>query len=327
MRWKDILLGAFASLAVTVLGGIAVYYLTKEPDYIRSERLVYSIQQSASFTGGTRDIAFATITVENDGGLAAKRVSLLVTFKTAEIRDLSVVTKVGSRDSTRRVKPKSAELTFETIVPKESITLNLLLSSPERPSISVRSEASLGLEGPLERRSSARMSKINEFLAYAVPLTGVLLGTFVALVTALMRRWGYLELLSSDRNNAGFLLLHHGFVDDARDILTSALHAGRYDPYTLSNLALCKALKGEYEPARRLLRAAEFRERSGHGKAVVLFNEALVFLVEGKKDEAMATLKKALASSPAQIRRYCQRSVHLDPIRNDPAFHELVKDA
>jgi tetratricopeptide (TPR) repeat protein len=327
VKWKDILLGAFASLAVTVLGGLAVYYMTKEPDYEKSEKLVYSIQQSASFTGGSQDVALAAITVENDGGVAAKHVSLLVMFKTAEIRDLALATNVDNREAARNVTPKSAGLTFDVLVPKESITLNLLLSTPEKPSVSVRSEASLGIEKPFDPKFIARAARINDFIGYVVPLSGLLMLALTALAAVTMRRGAHFESLSSNRNNAGFLLLHHGFVDEAAAILTSALNEGRYDPYTLSNLAVCRALKGEYEPARQLLRAADFRERSGHAKAVIHFNEALVALAEGKKDEAIATLKKAVARSPAQIRRYCQRSVHFDKIRNDPAFYELVKDA
>jgi tetratricopeptide (TPR) repeat protein len=110
-------------------------------------------------------------------------------------------------------------------------------------------------------------------------------------------------------------------------ILDSALHSGRYDCFTLSNLALCKALKGDHEAAGQLLQAANFRKTSGHGKAVILFNEALVSLVAGKKDEAIAKLQEAVAKSPAAIRRYCQRSVHVESIRNDPAFYQLIQGA
>jgi hypothetical protein len=326
MKWKDILLGAVATLVVTVLSGIAVYYFTKEPDEKKTERLIYSVQQSASFTGGNQDLAFTTVKVGNYGGVAAKRVMFAITFKAAQIKDFALDTKAGPREVAREIKPKSIVLTYETLLPAESITLNLMLTSAEKPVVSVRSEASLGSEKSLETFSVSPKAKVREFLELSVPITGVVLVLLTAFLAIFLRRSGFLETMSSDKNNAGFLLLHHGFVDEAADVLNSALHSGRYDTFTLSNLALCKALKGEHDQAKQLLRAANFRERYGHTKAVILFNEALISLVAGDKNDAIMKLKEAVIKSPAQIRRYCQHSVHLDAVRNEPAFYEIIKD-
>lgn len=281
MKWKDILLGAVATLVVTVLGGIAVYYFTKEPDERKTERLIYSVQQSASFTGGNQDLAFSTIKVQNYGGVAAKRVTLTITFKAAQIKDFALDTNAGSKEVAREIKPKSIGLTYETLLPNESITLNLMLSSAEKPVVSVRSDASLGSEKPLETIAASQKHKVNSFLELSVPLTGALLVLLTTIVTIFLRRTGLAESMSSDKNNAGFLLLHHGLVADAAVVLNNALHSGRYDAFTLSNFALCKALKGEHDQAKQLLRAANFRERSGHAKAVILFNEALISLIRG----------------------------------------------
>lgn len=327
MKWKDVLLGAIATLIVTVLGGIAVYYFTKEPDEKKTEKLIYSVQQSASFTGGNQDLAFTTVKVENYGGVAAKRVMLMVTFKVAQIKDSALEMNAGSKEVAREIKPRSIGLTYETLLPNESITLNLMLSSVEKPVVSVRSDASLGSEKSLETVPASPKTKINVFLERSVPITGVLLVLSIFPLLVLLRRRGLAEAISLDRNNAGFLLLHHGLVDDAAAVLDGALHSGRYDAFTLSNLALCKALKGEHDQAKQLLRAANFREESGHAKAVILFNEALVSLVIGNKDDAIVKLKEAITKSPTEVRRYCQRSVHLDAVRNEPAIYDLIKDA
>ena len=324
MKWKDILLGAVATLVVTVLSGIAVYYLTKEPDEKKKERLIYSVQQSASFTGGNQDLVFTSVKVENNGGVAAKRITLMITFKTAKIKDYALSTNTGSKEVTREVKPGSIGLTYDALLPNESITLNLMLSSPEKPVVSVRSDASLGRENSLETISASPRAKINAILEVSVPITGMVL---FGIILIFLRNSGLIETLFSDKNDAGFLLLHHGLVDDAAAILNSALHSGRYDTFTLSNLALCKALKGEHDQAKQLLRAANFREQHGHVKAVILFNEALISLLYGNKDEGILKLKEAMAKSPTHIRRYCQRSVHLDAVRNDPAIYDIIKAA
>lgn|SRR5574340_131570 len=327
MKWKDILLGAVATLVVTVLGGIAVYYFTKEPDDKKTERLIYSVQQSASFTGGNQDVAFTIVKIQNHGGIAAKRVILTITFKTAQIKDFALDTNTGSKEVAREIKPRSIGLTYETLLPNESVTLNLLLSAAEKPVVSIRSDASLGSEESLDAFLASPKAKVNEFLELSVPITGAVLVLLAAFLAIFFRRSGVFETMSSDKNNAGFLLLHHGLVDDATVVLNSALHSGRYDAFTLSNLALCKALKGEHDQAKQLLRAANFRERHGHVKAVILFNEALISLVVGNKDDAIVKLKEAITKSPAPIRQYCQRSVHLDSVRNEPAFYDIIKDA
>lgn len=326
MKWKDILLGAVATLFVTVIGGIAVYYFTKEPDDKKSERLVYSVQQSASFIGGNQDLTFVTVRVENMGGVAAKKVTLSSSFTSAQIKDFALDTNSGSKALSKEVKPNSIQLTYETLLPNEAINLNLMLSSPEKPMITVRSDASLGVEKSFETLSSTSKTKTNEFLKWSVPATGTLLVLLVSLLLVFIRRHGLFEFSSQNKNNAGFLLLHHGLINEAMSVLNDAVLDGSYDALTLSNLALCKALKGEHDSAKQLLRAANFRERYGHIKAVILFNEALINLIFGNKDEAIIKLKEAIKNSPKEIRRYSQRSVHLDAVRNDPVIYDIIKD-
>ena len=130
-----------------------------------------------------------------------------------------------------------------------------------------------------------------------------------------------------NQNDTGFLLIHHGLIDEAESVLDRAVHDGHCDQFTLSNYALCKAAKGNFDQAKSLLRAATFRKGSSHGKAVVLFNDAIIHLMLADKDATLSCLKQAIVLSPKEIRRYCQRSVHLEPVRTVPAFYELFKDA
>lgn len=324
MRWKDVFVGAVASLAVSVIGGVVVYYFTKEPDANKTERLVYSVQQAASFRGGARDVAFTALSIENEGGVAAKHVTVLVAFKTAEIRDVGIEAGGGSRETARQLKANTLQITYESLLPNETITLALLLSAPEKPVVSVRSDATLGIERPADSSVSPRTSKINRVLQYMVPLTGALVGVMTVLGAAVARRSGLLETVN--KNNAGFLMLHYGLADDALLILSSALRAGRYDAYTLSNLALCHALKGQHEYADGLIRAAKFRPKIGHAASIILFNEGLIALNRGQKETALNKLRQAYAISPARIRKYCKESVLLDSVRADAAFDEFFKD-
>jgi len=327
MKWRDVLIGAAFSLAVTVLGGIAVYYATKEPEYKKSEILIYSLQKIASFTGGSQDLTFASVKLSNDGGIAAKHVTILINLKTSEIRDLSISSSPGLHETTREKTVKMVRLDYEAILPNESVTLNFLLSSPENPLVSMRSDTSTGIEKKDEESSQVSFpSKINKFVKFLVPLTGIILLILSLVGFIFLQKKGYLFRFSPDKNNAGFLLLHHGLVDDAEAVLTDAVRSGYYDAPTLSNLALCKAVKGNFEQAKQLISASSFLNNPSHSKAVSLFNEALIHVAADEKTEALVDLKKALQLSPSEIRKYCQNTVYLDAVRNDPAFYALIKD-
>lgn len=328
MKLQDALIGAVSTLLVTVLGGVAVYYATKEPDEKKSEKLVYVLNQTATFTGGTQEFAFSTLTVSNEGGVAAKRPTLTVELKSAEVRDLAVTAQGGSREVARERSSKRILLAFESLLPRETITVNILLSQPERPSIDVRSEASMAEERPIAASSDkeTRSEILNRFAKILVPL-GAALSLVMWLPLALrMRRRGLFDLLA-DRNDTGFLLLHHGLLDDAGRVLSEAIRDGRGDLYTLSNYALCRALSGDFDQAEKLLRAAKFRDRTGHGLAVVLFNESLIRLKQGDEAAALSKLTDAIKLSRGHIQRYARKSIHLDGVREKPGFREAIGDA
>lgn len=327
MKFQDVLIGAISTLLVTVLGGVAVYYATKEPDEKKSEKLVYVLNQTATFTGGSQELAFSTLTVSNEGGVAAKKPTITVELKASEIRDLAVTAQGGSKELARERSGKRIRLAFEALLPRETITVSILLAQPERPNIDIRSEASLAEERSTALpEKQARNEKLNTIAKILVPLGALL--SLVAWIP-LMIRWrrrGIFDLFA-DRNDTGFLLLHHGLVDDAGRVLKEAVHAGRGDLYTLSNYALCRALAGDFDQADKLLRAAKFRDRTGHGLAVVLFNESLVRLKQGDEAAALSKLTEAIKLSRAAIQRYAQRSIHLDGVRDKSGFREAIGGA
>lgn len=249
MKWRNVFIGAIISLGVAVLGGVVVYYLTKEPDEKKSEKLIYVLNQTASFTGGTQDLAFSSVTVTNEGGLAAKRVSVLVGVNASEIRDLAISSGGGSRELVHERTAKSIRIVYETLLPQESVTVNLLLTNSEKPSINVRSDATLGKERkPPDATSSSRKSKLENLTKELVPGAAALYVLVTLTVFGLRKRLNALP----NRNNAGFLLLHHGLIDEAESVLSHAVRAGHCDQLTLSNYALCKAAKGDNDKSMQI---------------------------------------------------------------------------
>ncbi|MBJ7575255.1 hypothetical protein [Luteimonas sp. MC1828] len=327
MQWKDVLIGAISTLAVTVVGGVAVYYATKEPEFKARELLTYSVRSSGDFSGEKERVAFTSVVIANRGGRAATNVVASIKFATPSIKDLATETVLGANEE-RAITSEQATLSYLKLLPGESITVNLLLSSPAQPVVTVRSDESLAVnEASLGTEKRERRTELNRASSLVVPISAFLFIVLTALFSRKAKRLGIADSMLSDRNNAAFLLLHSGLPKEAEDILTASLQSGRYDSFTLSNLALSKAVNGDPEKAAALMHAATYRETKGHAAAVVLFNEALLNFTSGKRSEAIAALRKALVLSPRQVKKYCDRSIHLNNYRADPDFISLVGGA
>lgn len=325
MKWRDIVIGAVASLLVTVLSGVVVFYATKEPDEKKSEKLTYSLSQNATFSGGSQDFTFSTVELSNSGGVAARDVSILISVDSSEIRDLAISASRGLHEAIKEQASKRVRIIYATLLPQERVTINLILSKPESLNVDFRSNASLGKELDIsEPAEKSESSTINTVAKIAVPVTGILALFVSAFSATYLRRRGFFES-GNEKNNTGFLLLHNGITDEAIAIIGSAIGDGRCDPYTLSNYALCKAMQGNFAQAEGLIMAAHFREREGHAKGVILFNKALIKLLQDDKDAAIRLLKEALSVSRKEILLYCQKSKILDPVRSEPTFFELLR--
>ena len=322
MNWKEVLLGSISTLVVTVVGGIGVYYYTKEPDIKKSESIVYYVNKSANFKGQQEEIAFSSIRVLNKGGVSAKNISIQLSTKDAFIKDMSIDSDSKIQETSRSIDAHSVKLLLSTLLPNEEVSVNVLLSKGESPSINVRSDSSLGVNGFETPIESSAKEKINKASILFVPLTGLLLSVVLTFTIIRLKRQGL--MFSTSQNNAGFLLMHNGLIDEALGIFNAAILKGQYDVLVLSNLALCKSIKGDNDAAKKLLRAANFTKVSGHPKAVVMFNDALISLLNGSIDDALVKLKKALELSPKEISSYCKNSVHWDSIRSQARFNDLL---
>jgi hypothetical protein len=327
MNWKDVLIGSISTLAVTVVGGVVIYYMTKEPELKTRELLTYSIRSSGDFSGDKERVAFTSIVISNRGGRSAGNVSAIIDFKSPSIKDLATDAspEVGEK---RRVTPERAVLSYPRILPGEVVTVDLLLDSPARPDVTIRSDESLAVsDSSLGSNRDDRRIEINRASSLVVPISAILFSILGLAFLRRLKRIGSGSGMIGDRNNAAFLLLHSGLPEDADEILTASVRSGRYDSFTLSNLAICKAVQGDIAKANCLLTAAQHREVKGHAAAVLSFNEALLNLLSGRRAEGISCLRVALSISPSEIKRYSDRSVHLNAYRQDPDFIALTGGA
>src|SRR5690242_14357212 len=81
MNWRYTLISSGITLVVTLIAGLLVYYLTKEPPSLSpAEQIVYRINTSATFGSDPDKITFFTIRVENIGNEAAHNVRIVGSF-------------------------------------------------------------------------------------------------------------------------------------------------------------------------------------------------------------------------------------------------------
>jgi hypothetical protein len=323
MNLKEIIIGSVATLVVTVLGGVGVYYWTKEPDAKKSELLYYSINQVAKFSGGTADVGFNIARIHNDGGVPARNVVLKVDFPSANITDYSVESASGLKPKSQSIDKQKAIFVFDALVPSDAVTVGLLTTSLESPKISLRSNDSLG-KPEEEKVVSTKDSGVRRLAVYYTPLLGLF--ALVALLILFRMRRISIKSPAESRNNMGFVLLHQGLITDAESILDNAVLSGEDGALALSNLAACRAKNGNIPEARSLIDAASFYSKSKHELAVVKFNDALISLLVGDTNDFFIRLKDAFALSPKSIKQYCEYSVFLTTVRSDPRYDAVVRN-
>ncbi len=325
MQWKEIVIGSVATLIVTVVAGVGTYYLTKEPDYAKVERLLYSVEQLAEFRGNSKNASMTYVSFKNSGGAAARDVTLGINLSNSKFEDYSVTNSQRVPISKESVKDGSAEFKLERLLPGESIKISFLQSLPENPSVTLRSSESVGKEDEPAEPKASRASSINTFIKYFVPFIGVFTiaaSIFLARLLSRSRRQR-----PHCRNNVGFLLLHQGMVEDATRILRLAVENGEDGPHALANLALCEAMHGDAEKSNSYLNAAEYYASDDQEKSLVELSRAISFLISGNKAEFYSRLKQAISLEAKEIREYCNYSVHLDEVRAEKTFQELMSDA
>jgi len=315
-NWKDVAVGSASTLVVTVVSGVALWYVTREaPSKPPAERLVYEIQKPADFQSSTTKLGLQTIRIANLGDAAASSVRAIVDYPAG----VNVVDKAVSMSSgavggqaLATPNPQRLEVSVPTLTPGESVTVSVLLSEAPAasPKVGVKSEKTVGsvvddLVPPKPQPPSAVRDTIGRLLPFLLILQVPLALYFSQRFRRALRSiGGYQRSL----NNTAFVLLHQGLTADASRVLRRAIAAGEADANVFSNQALCYALEGNHDAADKALAAAEFFDRTGAAGIVLSFNRAFVALVRKDYAAAKEHLVAALAGSPSEVRRWCQHS-------------------
>jgi len=324
MKWRDIVIGSVATLVITIVSGIVIYYFTKEPPEVKDELLRYAIERTGSFQSEQHAVGLTTVRLANLGDLAAHNVRIAIAFPSELITDRRINLSSGELGELIVVEDSPARLTLKlpTLLPDEILAVSFLLSSsvPTGPEVSVKSDRSMAKEGSLLRPRTVPESEVQNWLPRLLPL---LIGALIGIVGILLLRR---TPRRSSLNNHAFVLLHQGVYEKAEELLQAALAKGEDGPHVFANYSLCLAKREDFESAQKYLAAAKFYAKSPHDRAVVLFNEALVALTKGDKSKAHSSLRSAIGLSK-DIKSYCNYSkVFQELAAEDPMTQSILQN-
>lgn len=186
-RWNGWSTRILITVATAIVGGLVTIAVTLSIAHFqkREANLIYRADVSHALLVGADAQAICRVEIINSGTSAADDVSLVVEFADAvimsESTDAEKALKVRKQINTDR---RSIAIDTESLNPKESITLVMLLTSPTHrgtfePAISLRAA---GVTGKRESPTVANETKTPLILSLAPSLVGLYAGLFVVLL-------------------------------------------------------------------------------------------------------------------------------------------------
>jgi hypothetical protein len=342
MKWRDVIVGAVVTLLITIVAGVVVWYLTREP--ATSESLTYSEQSLASLNAEKTKINIIVIRISNQGNRAARDVVAIAKFdKDSEITEAQLSSSGGPSPTIQKsISPDNRQLNIETktLAPNEILSATLLVNgeSFSRPEIGVRSDETIGAEvEPSEANITRRTNGISKNIAIAVPVIALLLQGGILLfreqIEALIgpRFLNRFSSYDENENNVAFILAHKQLADEAERILSDKIFNRASGPFELANYGLALGLqhKPEYEKYFEAenwgdLKASKQGKRL---KAVIEFNRAVVAVSFDRFDQVEDHLSRALGFDPQEVIKYCAMSDYIQrALKNNEKLAQLLNE-
>lgn len=320
MNWRDVIIGSVSTLVVTILGGIGVYYFTKEKPIEKAERLFYSIENSGQFTGNEKSVGVVSVQLENFGELAASKVTSRLWLDADLISDHKVTITGGddSRIKITQASPKELSFTVDHLFPHEGIKIVMLTSSSDvKPKFTSHSDSSIAKErAALDNAEEAPPHWLSWSSILLIAASAVPASIFANWVTnKIFKKWLSRHLgRASSLNNIAFSILHSGDIKEAHKLLLSAIGQGLDAPHSLSNYGLVCGLLGDDESSVKWLKAAEFYATTAHEKAMVSLNRGILFALSGSNTQAVELFEQAANLSTDEMQQYAKYSVIIAPL-------------
>lgn len=334
MDWRTFILGVIVTLAVSIISGIFVVYITRDKPAPVGARVVYRIASPTVFESATTQLTIHGVDIANEGDTISEDVKIAIRVSEDTIvldKDISFSTGPVSIYDYNDIPGKGFDIHIPIFIPQESVHISYLIDgiSPVIPDVFVRSRETIGEEvsyqpgkPPLENEES-----ISRFLEIMLPILLILqVGAFSFLI---VRR--FLPRYQRNLNNMAFVLLHQNARQEAEEILDRQIRNIGGGSHELSNYALCKALSKNFEISNVYIKSADFFATTPLERAIVAFNRSLIDFLRGDTENGKKNLYVALKIKKKEILKYIAFSEVISELRkkssqNDGAFREALAE-
>ncbi|WP_394665404.1 hypothetical protein [uncultured Chryseobacterium sp.] len=188
-NFKTGLLSVLISIAVTVLGGLILYYFqNKKP------KIQYSVEKILPFESQTEKLNIYHITIENNGNEVAEDVVCKIDINPASIKEYRTNSEspISIKDS---ILKKEIDVKTSTLNPEENYRVSILASSksnfPNKPIVKVRAKGVIGEE----IKNVSNNDSFGSLLLNNKDL--ILYATIASILTLLVRR----KIIKDDEDN------------------------------------------------------------------------------------------------------------------------------
>ena len=323
LEWKQIVTATITGILVTVLSGIAVWYLTYEG--AKSEGVVYEISNSGQFGNGSTGLTFANVQIRNSGSLKAEQVVVNISERNeAEISESQISKSSPLLEVTpSKTESNSFRFTIKKFLPGESVDIGLLFRGKSRVYLDISGRTN---ENIISKAQKKQQSKSNRYFLFLFLVAFSIIAINArGLSKFIFRR--YIRSYPPSKNNSAFLLTHGGFSEKSVSILESAIRNGECSPFEFSNLALAKELQGDADEATRLIGLATRWASTPIEISITLFNSSIIDANRGNIEAASEKLKQAIETN-LEIKEYCKNSTVLhDLFRDNDEYRETYENS
>jgi len=172
-NWKQNLTTAIITILVTVIGGMALYYIQ-----FRKPKLEYSYDKILPFEGSEENLNIYHISIRNSGNEVSKEVISHISIEPANIKSYQITSKTLISYTDTLIDNK-IELKIKSLNPEESTKISILgvsnSSFPNEPTIKLRAD---GVNGEISNSDLKLDTNEPEMLFSLLTLTAVSVSFF-----------------------------------------------------------------------------------------------------------------------------------------------------
>lgn len=176
-NWKQNILTAIITIAITVIGGMVLYYLQ-----FSQAKLVYTYEKILPFEGQEENLNIYHINISNKGNKISEDVICYVNINPAQIKNYRITSKtpISYNDE---LKNNNIELKIKSLNPDESAKISILGTSesnfPEQPEIKLRAKGVNGKISENELNDKKEDPKLFTILLTAIAGITSILALFI----------------------------------------------------------------------------------------------------------------------------------------------------